>query len=145
MGFIDFSTYRYITLSIPYKKDSLNHTIQKILSNSVIECSTNFLPAQVQFETSTTCPASFSVTFSTFFSTKENQNINIDNFYYELYNGKWHYHLEFSQDELWLGNDSWNVRSMTDYFGHQRTSDLLIEEIRIEDLKCILDFELTEE
>ena len=137
--------WREIGLLVKYPLDSLSHAIQQTFELTKVACATSFIERGPRFNISTYCGNGDEVFFSTLYSSKDSQFIDINHFSYRLQNGIWQYHLEYSFDELEITNVHWNPTTMTGMLGDKRESDLLVENIPVRDLKCVIDFELPED
>lgn len=145
ISFFNFEFFKGVSVVIKYPTDSLNYTIQKVFSSSTITCSSNFIDELPQFVISTNCKPNGRVLFSSLYSTNKNQVIRVDNFNYQFNNGKWFYHLEYSFDEIEVTNCIWNEKTKTDIYGKEIKSDIFVDNILIEDMKCVIEFELPED
>lgn len=83
------------------------------------------------------------IRFSTLYSQKKNQLIKIENFHYSFKDKKWHYHLEYSTEYLELTNERWNSNEKLDNFGHPVKSRLSIENLQVNSLSGVIEFELS--
>ena len=116
ISFINFEFYKEISIVIKYPTDSLNYTVQKIFSNPILTCASNFIDDLPQFVIGTNCEISGRILFSSLYSLEKDQQIHIDNFNYQFKKGKWLYHLEYSFDAMQITNKVWNENNMTDIF-----------------------------
>ena len=101
------TVYKQIAIVVKYPTDSLNYTIQKTFSK----------------------PKMGGVNFSSLYSLKEGQIIRIDSFSYELIYKIWHYHLEYSFDDMEVINEVWNENKKIDIRGQKRSYDIFVEDI----------------
>ena len=132
-------------IQLDYPKDSLNYTIQKTFSEGKIQCSSNFMNRGIEYLIMTSCKPNGRIIFSTLYSTRVNQEIIIENFTSTLHDGKWHYHLEYSSEDLEITNSSWNSRSKVGDQGQKLKSKVLIENLPIKNLHGMVEFEFPEE
>ena len=136
IGFRDVEYLKGFSIAIEYKQDSLNYFVQKALSTTHLEVAGNMVENKPEFYIKTSCTPNGAVYFSTLPSQKT-QAIKIDKFDYRFIDGKWHYSLEYSFDELELINGSFNFDKKL-----VMESDVIVEQIIVTDFKCSLNFEL---
>jgi len=143
--FLAIEYWRQFSLVVDYPIDSLNYTIQHLFSQRELKLSSNFEDTYPQFFIGTICfphDECNTISFNSNYSLQTNQIITIDRFEYKFHDGQWHYHLEYSFDEIELTNGAWNTRHKVDILGKQRDSEILIENILVRDMKCAIEFTL---
>lgn len=129
-------------IRVDYPLDSLNYSIQKLFSKDYVNCSSNFINTGVDFNIGTYCLPNGRINFSTYYSTLNNQQIRIDSFNSTLNSGVWKYYLEYSASQLEITNERWNKKTKMDMNGHKLKSNILIENLLVQDLHSVILFEI---
>ncbi|MEP6647922.1 MAG: hypothetical protein ABJC12_12610 [Saprospiraceae bacterium] len=141
--FLEPQTFRYVGLLVPFTKDSLNYAVQKMFSNSLVNLSGNFIESGPSLQINSYCDKVHeAVNFSTLYSTMVDQTFRVDSFSYSQESNRWVYHLEYSCDGIEVTNAGWNSKGKIDKFGNALKSDVLVENLLVNNLKCVIDFVL---